>query len=70
MKLNHKETNMYALITNHGAQVGLYNTKEEASKAEDDFNTEYGSNNVFACYREVPNNTKPEDLPGRGFIYG
>lgn len=60
----------YALITNNGAQVGLYASKEEASKAQDDFNTEYGSHNVFACYREVPDTTQQEDLPGRGVFYG
>ena len=59
---------MFALMNNRGSQVGLYSTRADAQKAADAFNAR--GLDVFAWVVEAPASAKPEDMPGRGVIYG
>ena len=59
---------MFALMNNRGAQIGLYETKEEAQKEADAFNAR--GLDVFAWVIDAPKGAEHEDLPGRGVIYG
>lgn len=63
-----KEMEMFALMNNRGAQIGLYHTKAEAEREADNFNSR--GLDVFAWVVSVSSDTQPEDMPGRGFIYG
>lgn len=58
----------FAVMTNRGNQIGLFITEANAWVEANTINAR--GLDVFAWVVEVPAETKPEDMPGRGFIYG
>ena len=59
---------MFAIINNRGAQIGVFDTQEEAQEGAEAYNTE--CLDVFAWVAEAEKVAEPEDIPGRGLIYG
>jgi len=57
----------FTVITNRGAQLGVFLSRAEANILADEINSNGGE--VFAWVNE-DNNAVEEDIPGRGFIYG
>ena len=61
---------MIQVITNRGAQIGLFTDDEVEAAAElvNEFNATKAVEFCWAC--QAPDDAVPEDMPGRGVWYG
>jgi len=56
----------FAIFTNRGSQLGVYNDKKSAQIDANKTNDRSDRTGVFCWVSEVPDGTESEDMPGKG----